>query len=219
MDLLTPRKPASPDELDALIKEAHARQLRRRLIGAAGAAVVAALGLSAYALAIGDGGHATPTGGSAGGGAPSCRTSQLATSAEGGPGDGWGKAGVFVQFVDTSGQACVLPTGVPTVTFALRGKTAPMEQQTLTPPYSAFGPRAGRGLVPGRKVMYVLEWRAVCPGPVVSEAKGTAVVMLRFRSGLRIAAPETTPEGFPIIPGCGGKPTTVGVTPLLRAPA
>jgi hypothetical protein len=47
--MIAPPKPPS-HELEALIKEARARQLRRRLLGAAGIAIAAALALSAYAL-------------------------------------------------------------------------------------------------------------------------------------------------------------------------
>jgi hypothetical protein len=214
--MLAPPKSPSHDELEALIKEARARQLRRRLIGAAGVAIVAAIGLSAYAVAIVYGGHAKPGGGSAGGGVPLCQASQLATSAEGGAGEGAGHAGADVQIVDASGHSCALPTGVPGVTFTLRGKTAPMEQQTMGPPYTALGPRAGSVLVPGRKVMYVMDWSGACSIPLAAPRWSTAVVTLRFRSGLRIAAPEATPEGFPIIPGCARERTPVLVTPLLR---
>jgi hypothetical protein len=49
--MIAPPKPPSHDELEALIKEARARQLRRRLFGAAGVAIAAAIGLSAYAFA------------------------------------------------------------------------------------------------------------------------------------------------------------------------
>src|SRR6476659_4818168 len=51
--MIAPPKPPSHDELEALIKEARARQLRRRLLGAAGVAIAAALGISIYAFVIG----------------------------------------------------------------------------------------------------------------------------------------------------------------------
>jgi hypothetical protein len=51
--MLAPPRPPSHDELEALIKEARARQLRRRLLGAAGVAIVAAVGLGIYALTAG----------------------------------------------------------------------------------------------------------------------------------------------------------------------
>src|SRR5438105_3744093 len=46
-------RPPSHDELEALIKEARARHLRRRLLGVAGVAAAAALGLSIYAFVTG----------------------------------------------------------------------------------------------------------------------------------------------------------------------
>src|SRR5262249_27889924 len=49
--MIAPPRPPSHDELEALIKEARARQLRRRLLGAAGVAIAAAVALGAYALA------------------------------------------------------------------------------------------------------------------------------------------------------------------------
>jgi hypothetical protein len=61
--MIAPPKPPAHDELEALIKEARARQLRRRLIGAAGVAVAAALGLSVYALATGGAQHAATASG------------------------------------------------------------------------------------------------------------------------------------------------------------
>jgi len=51
--MIAPPRPPSRDDLEALIEEARARQLRRRLLGAAGVAIAAALGLSVYALTIG----------------------------------------------------------------------------------------------------------------------------------------------------------------------
>ncbi len=53
--MIAPPKPPAPDELEALIKEARERQLRRRLLAAAGVAVAAALGLGIYAFLVGGG--------------------------------------------------------------------------------------------------------------------------------------------------------------------
>src|SRR5436305_1032897 len=48
--MLAPPRPPSHDDAEALIKEARERQLRRRLLRAAGVVIAAALGLSAYAI-------------------------------------------------------------------------------------------------------------------------------------------------------------------------
>src|SRR3954462_15978990 len=51
--MIAPPRSPSPDEIEALIKEARERQLRRRLLAAAGSAVAGALGLGVYDVAIG----------------------------------------------------------------------------------------------------------------------------------------------------------------------
>ena len=81
--MLAQPRPPSPDELEALIKEARARQLRRRLLGAAGVAIAAAFGLSAYAITIGGNpGDLVQSPASAGPvTAPICRASQLSAEA------------------------------------------------------------------------------------------------------------------------------------------
>src|SRR5215470_155638 len=61
--MIAPPRPPSHDELEALIKEARARQLRRRLLGAAGVAIAAGLGLCIYAfMASGSRGVGTSSG-------------------------------------------------------------------------------------------------------------------------------------------------------------
>jgi uncharacterized protein DUF4232 len=52
--MIAPPKPPAHDELELLIKEARKRQLRRRLLGAAGIAIAAALGLAVYAALAGN---------------------------------------------------------------------------------------------------------------------------------------------------------------------
>jgi len=53
MSVVSPPEPPRPDELEALIREARARQRRRRLISAAAVAVIAAASLSAWAAVPG----------------------------------------------------------------------------------------------------------------------------------------------------------------------
>src|SRR5690348_4211161 len=62
--MIAPPRPPSHDELEALIKEARARQLRRRLLVAAGFAIAAALGLSIYASLGGSAGRTATAAGS-----------------------------------------------------------------------------------------------------------------------------------------------------------
>jgi hypothetical protein len=54
MAIDSPPRPPAQDELDALIREARERQLRRRLLGVAAIAIVSAVSLGIYALFSGD---------------------------------------------------------------------------------------------------------------------------------------------------------------------
>lgn len=58
--MIAPPKPPSQQELEALIREARERQLRRRLLGAAAIAVAAAVSLGIYALSDGGSPVAAP---------------------------------------------------------------------------------------------------------------------------------------------------------------
>jgi Protein of unknown function (DUF4232) len=216
--MIAPPKPPEHDELEALIKEARARQLRRRLLGAAGVAIVAALGLTAYALAIGRGGHAKQTGGSASGGPPLCRSTQLSTSA------GVTAAGgtVFdpVTLANTSSHACSLPAGIPHLHVVFRGKVFPIKQVPWRFGLSGFGTPAGHVLKPGRKAFVEVSWRDFCPHPAAAPQTGSVTMALRFADGLRTTALQIQPDlSGPSLPGCGEvirPPQAVGVTRFLR---
>src|SRR5438445_6621640 len=81
--MIAPPKLPSHDELELLIKEARERQMRRRLLGAAGIAVAAALGLSIHAWVTGGkvDSVAQPPARGSGPSAPLCQSSQLSASA------------------------------------------------------------------------------------------------------------------------------------------
>ena len=118
--MIAPPRPPSHDELEALIKEARARQLRRRLLGAAGVAIAAAFALGAYALASG------PTQRT---GATSENHARLATGC--GVAAGWrlrpdglmseptGQHTVPIAVVRTGARPCVLD-GYPTIVLLNR---------------------------------------------------------------------------------------------------
>jgi photosystem II stability/assembly factor-like uncharacterized protein len=72
MSVVAPPEPTRPDELEALIREARARQWRRRALFAAAIAVVAGVGLSVWAAIPGGG-----TGVSDGGGRPAAAASSI----------------------------------------------------------------------------------------------------------------------------------------------
>jgi hypothetical protein len=125
-----PVTPPSPDDLEALIREARERQLRRRLLGAAALAIGAAIGLGAYALSVSGSPSTTQGRGRAGfavGPAPRCRSSQLRLSAP----KMWGAAAgsLIEQFTltNTSGASCIV-AGWPTARrFGATGQVIPVE--------------------------------------------------------------------------------------------
>ena len=79
MAIDSPPRPPSQDELDALIREARERQLRRRLLGAAAIAITAAASLGIYAVFSGGSSHPT-AGASDSGLATTCPLSTLPLS-------------------------------------------------------------------------------------------------------------------------------------------
>jgi len=183
--MIAPPKPPAHDELEALIKEARQRQLRRRLLGAAGVAIAAALGLGVYGLVTGgrpdrlaqqsaNGGHAS---------ASLCRAAQLSASA------GWqgatqsmlGGAGI----TNASGTVCSLPAGRPAVRITWQGRLLSVRQRGPSP---AFPPgKALRVLEPGATATIYLQWWNYC-GPAV-DLKVPPVVYLRFGNRLVVRAP------------------------------
>jgi hypothetical protein len=210
--MLAPPKP--PPDPEALIPEARERQRRRQLVIAAAIAVTAGLGLAVYAP-FGGLGQKRAVDGSPGAGVPLCRGSQLsalpyATAMGAGPLE------VQYQLVNRSGSSCALPADLPTVAFAVNGKTVPTTQHLYPRPYTGFGPRAGRVLAPGRSDYYLVVFGNLCHPERIPGPRGTATVSLRFGDGLLLSATETTPEnnGFPIVPACSGR--NVAVSPLLR---
>jgi hypothetical protein len=197
------------------MREARDRQRRRRLLGAAIVAIAAAIGISLYAAVAAK--TSSPVGRSASAdGLPLCRASQLSTSA--GISGAAGTALVPTFITNTSSSVCALPTGRPIVRITFRGKTVPTRERSWGSDVQ-FGPRAGRLLGPGRNVYVEVGWRSFCPRPVQAPTSGRVMLTLRFRGGLKVTAPETTPEGVPGLPGCGElfqQPPWVAVSPPLR---
>jgi hypothetical protein len=210
--MIAPPKPPSHDELEALIKEARARQLRRRLLGAAGVAIVAALGLSIYA--VGDGGgpgglvQSRPSAVRATG--PHCRSGQLAVA--------FAFQGTTQSFAggptlrNTSDSTCSLPAGRPAFLIVWRGKTLripvrPGGKLLIAPPL----PRA-HVLAPGRRAFIPMRWLALpdiggaAPPPRLRKLclrqtgqNFRPQVELRYPDGLSLAARATGLS----LPDCG----------------
>jgi hypothetical protein len=210
--MIAPPKPPSHDELEALIKEARARQLRRRLLGAAGVAIVAALGLSIYAVVSGGSpsglAQLRSTAGLATG--PRCRSQQLAV--------GFAFQGTTQTFAggptlrNTSGFTCSLPSGRPEFLIVWRGKALripvrPGGKLLIAPPL----PRAHL-LAPGRRAFIPMRWFALpdigggVPPPRLRKLclrqtgqNFRPQVELRYPDGLSLAARATGLS----LPDCG----------------
>ena len=213
-----PRRP-SHDELEALIKEARERQLRRRLLGAAGAAIAAASGLAVYALTVGGGSGRSPVGDPSAAGVVVCRTGQLSAFTALG-----GAAGSLigpVEITNTGRTACALPAGRPAVRVTFHGGLAPTEER-VWPPDSLGRVRPIHVLRPGAKAMVMLWWNNWCSRPGRPRPEGGPVTMLLgFSGGLQVAAPEQTPENAPEVPPCSDElhpsaPSTLDVSRPLR---
>ncbi len=216
--MIAPPSPPSHDELEALIKEARERQLRRRLLGAAAVAIAAAVGLGLYALTTGARPGGT-TSGSPGIGVPVCRSGQLSTSAEFTASGG--STLLPVAMSNTSSLACALPRARPDVQLLFRAKPFPIEQEPWSAPH-AYGSPAGRVIVPGKTTVVELAWRDWCPHPAAEATTGDVNVVLRFPGGLQVTALETGPDvPGPVLPACGevvDPPQQVAVSQLLRQP-
>jgi Protein of unknown function (DUF4232) len=192
-----PRRP-SHDELEALIKEARERQLRRRLLGAAVLAVAAAIGLSVYAFNPGAGAPRGVTEGLPQGAAPLCRASQLSAAAI------WdGAAGHLFNFFTIANRgtdACSLPTGRPTVFLTRRGSRLKVDERGASGLESAFGPGKPISiLAPGRRAVVHLMWWNWC-GPNVRYAQTTTTVTVQFAHGPRVTVPHLLGQPPCIVP-------------------
>jgi hypothetical protein len=199
--MLAPPKPP-PDELELLIKEARERQLRRRLIGAAGVAIVAALGLGIYALVIGGGTRDTARSSRAPATAPLCRSSQLALSI-GGQGSTQMVLGGAVM-TNTGGQACALPLGRPVVRITWNGK--PMRVREPVPrPGDVQSGKPAHLLAPGAKALVSMRFASWCG----FQAPGVPTFRFVFGHGLTLVA-----SGFGV-PRCNA-PGTPGLLDVSR---
>jgi hypothetical protein len=178
--MIAPPRPPAHDELEALIKEARERQLRRRLLGAAGVAIAAAIGLSVYALNDSHGGRTVLSDNASGAGAPECRASQLSATAglNGATGTMLGSA----MLTNTSATPCSLPSTSPQVSIFWRGRQMPARQEG----FSDSGGIPVRVLAPGAAAFVHMGWAEWCGKP----SAGTLIrptFRLRF-GGLEVAA-------------------------------
>jgi Protein of unknown function (DUF4232) len=202
--MIAPPKPPSPhDELEALIKEARARQLRRRLLGAAGVAIAAAVGLSIHAFVTGGNPSnvAQPTAEGGGATGPLCRAAQLSAVAsfQGATGSQLGA----VKLTNSGGTACSLPSAPPLVRIVWDGRKMAARQ---IDGMAASGGTPVRVLAPGDPAFIFMQWSNWCGKP-----KGSTIISptfeLHFRGGLRLAT--VVPGMNP--PRCDGAASTIAV--------
>ncbi|HKD93459.1 MAG TPA: hypothetical protein VKB43_01980 [Gaiellaceae bacterium] len=205
--MLAPPKP--PAEL--LVKEARERHRRRRLLGAAVAAVATGIALGAFAVAGGFDRSRTARAPIGPGGVPLCRTSQISVSYPMLIGVlGPGRNGLPVM--TNNGGTCSLPLRPPTARVAWHGTTLPTHQLPGHGIYLAsWQPlRTVRVLQHGDKAAISFYWQNWCGPP--HSYRPLLTVHLRFDSAFGINVP-IGPR-----PSCvsRGAPSTIRVSrPLL----
>jgi hypothetical protein len=194
--MIAPPKPPAQDELELLIKEARERQLRRRLLGAAGVAITAAVALAVYAVTIGHPAGSGPAPARAAqAAAPLCKSSQLSTSTFFQGATQTMLGGVTLR--NTGGVACSLPDARPAARISWEGRWLPTREIPMaTPAPSIMSPAHVLG--PGKRAtVYWQWWSCGGPGPRAAVRPG---FQLTFGHGLIVIArsADATP------PFCGG---------------
>jgi hypothetical protein len=210
--MFAPPKPPSHDELEALIREARSRQRRRRLLGAAGVAVVAALALSVYGL-LGLGAQRTAA---SSGGGPQATTSCGVAS-------GWrlrmdpsgwseptGQNTAVIYLLRRGSNSCSL-RGYPTIVLSDSGG------RTLGFRYSHGGDlvvsaRAPQTVHTGRRGAFFIFDKYRCDVRAAGVARELRVRVPGVRGWLALRLPH-----YPIIDFCPaeGPSTTIAVSPVV----
>jgi hypothetical protein len=190
--MIAPPKPPSHDEIEALIREARERQLRRRLLGAAGIAIAAAIALGAYALTFGRT-QQSATSNSPPTSVAACRSSQLSATAglNGAAGSILGP----VTITRSGGATCSLPDRPPVVRITAAGGSAAVQQRPLSLPVD-LAPRLARGAI----AEIFIQWSNWC-------GKTPTAMTLDFGQGLEVTTPlrDTQPPcRAPAVPSAIG---------------
>ena len=195
--MIAPPRPPAHDELEALIKEARARQLRRRLLGSVGVAVAAAVVLGVYALVTGgSAGRTTAGSANASGGAPPCRASQLSSTA-GLNGAAFGTMMGTVILTNTGAGACSFPTGRPHVTVLWQGRVLPVRE-------AGMGRPSGRPvpvLAPHSGVAIDMGWSHWCGRKLAGGTSSDPTFRLSWPGPLVV----DVPNGVSVVPDCLGR--------------
>jgi Domain of unknown function (DUF4232) len=179
--MIAPPKAPSQDELELLIKEARARQLRRRVLGAAGVAIAAAIGLSVHAYVTGGAVNTVAPANAGRASGPLCRESQLSATTFLGGATGSELGGA--RITNAGAAACALPSAPPLVRIFWQGAAMPARQVGM----AVSGATPVRVLAPGDRAFIYLQWRNWCGKP----SEGTIirpVFQLRFAGGALVDA-------------------------------
>jgi len=202
--MIAPPRPPSQDELEALIKEARARQVRRRLLGAVVLAIMAAGALGVYAV-LGGGGSDRPVGGSPIGpaGPPPCLASQLSSTA--GLNGAVGTLAGTVILTNADSSACSFPTGRPSVSVLWQGHVlstheAEMERSSGRP-VPVLGPHSGAAID--------MDWANWC-GRLDHRTASDPTFRLSWH-GLTVDVPNGVSVGAPRCNGGGPSVISVGL--------
>ena len=200
--MLAPPRPPSHDELEALIKEARTRQLRRRLLGAAAVAIAAAVALGIYAVLTG-GGPGRPVGGSPGAqnGAPPCRASQFSSTA--GLNGAVGTIAGTVVLTNMGAGTCSFPAGRPHVEVLWQGRVLPTRETAM----EERSERPIRVLGPHARAAIDVDWANWC-GNLGHGTASDPTFRLSWPGRLTV----DVPNGVSMVPRCnGGGPSVVSV--------
>jgi hypothetical protein len=178
--MIAPPRPPAHDELEALIKEARERQRRRRLLGAASVAIMAAIGLGIHALTV-DGSGAAKVGRSSPNAAPPlCGAAQLTTSAFWQGATGSMPGGALIA--NTSDSSCRLPGGRPAVHFRWHGRALPAKQRILRANFS----KPAHVLAAHERAVVWMQWYEWCGLPGAGTTLIRPILLLRFQGGLTL---------------------------------
>lgn len=210
--MIAPPRLPSPEEIEALIKEARARQLRRRLLAAAGVAIATALGLSIYALLSGGtNGAATAARGRSQAAAGCGVAAGWRLALDGDWSEPTGQQTAPVALTRTGASACTL-NGYPTISLLnARGQALPFRYSHRGDlVVAAHPPQPIR--VRGHGSAFFLLNKYRCDARATGVARTLRVSLTGMRGRLSLRLPH-----YPILDYCpvAGPSTSIAVSPLV----
>jgi hypothetical protein len=210
--MIAPPKPPTQDDLEALMKEARARQQRRRRLGAAGVAIAATLALAIYAITLGSGSKQSVRSAPLGpGGVPLCRSSQISSNLD--IPDGLTGLTAWLVLANHGTTPCSLPLRPPTVQITWHGSVLPTHEVHGRDLVDAtWEPiRIVRVLQPKQRAAINFDWKNFCRTPRPSN-RAIPTYRFRFDRALVLTAPFGPPASC-LNPGA--PPTPLVSRPIL----